>query len=263
MSSILFIDGNFTVPQPASEPVLIAPFAGVKDYLILKQDFVQFGINAVAALSSYQFAPATLNLNYGADFTTANSYPGFFLCSESPLEDIGAGLVKWTRTYCKKPSTRYEATNLYYTFPGYNTAYVSGATTSAVTQRLATPANSNVKLQYDYFLVGTSGANLAAPDYSDELLIPVTTRQRWGYNATNGAFVVGFVDINPPQLWDAGINTFFPGGTNGTYPGGASLTSAAYLALVTAGGTFVAEDSLVSRWQGNIWQRVTKSIVAK
>jgi hypothetical protein len=148
-------------------------------------------------------------------------------------------------------------------FPGYNLAYVAAGNTTGITERLAGDQIASCQLQYDYYLIGASGAGLATPDYSSFLSIPVVSRQRWGYNAFNGAFNIGFVDLTPPMLWDAGLSAIFPNGTTGTYNGGASLTAAAYLALVSAGSTFVAEDSIISRWQGNIFQRVTKNIQAK
>lgn len=282
--SIILIDGNYTVPQPMGEPRLTAPLPGVATQYILQQDFVQYGPNAVSG--GGKFSPLALNTIFGRDFTSNNTplFTNFFLTAESPLEDVGGGLVKWTRTYCVKPATRYEATNLAYTFPGYYQAYTIGASTFSVTGRLPTPLNASCKIQYDYYLIGEAGSGLAPPDCSDFTMIPTINRMRWGYNAFNGAFTIGFVDINPPMLWDAGLSALFANGTNGTIDGstplndaairalitpgglyaqGQSLTTSQYLFMVKEGGLFVAEDSAVSRWQGNIFQRVTKYVVAK
>ncbi len=253
--SLLFVDGDFTKPCPVSAPLLSAPLPGVATDYSLKQEFVQFG-NQVPSLSIYGFSPAPLNLNYGADFLGGNSYEGFFLTSEGELIDVGGGLVKWTRTYCKKPATRYEPSNMSYLFPGIDQAYIMPGTTSPVliTRRLPEPLNSNVNIQYDYFLVGSAGVNLATPDYSSFSSIPPITHQRWAYDAYNGSYHIGLVDIIPPFVWDGGVNDIMPNGT--------SITATAYLAMIAAGSTFVAADSIISRWQGNIIQRITKNIVA-
>ena len=267
MASLILIDGNYTTPQPQGEPVLSAPFPGVPTQYMLRQDFIQYGTYAVQVNPAYQYKPLALNTIYGTDFTGTNSFPSFFLTGESPLEDLGGGLVKWTRTYCSKPATRYEAASLSYLYPGLSPKIFVSGTYDTVTTRLPITKAADVRIKYDYFVIGTGGVNLWTPDYPDFIDIPPNTHQRWGFIAYNGASPIGLIEINPPMLYDQitfnGIN----------YGGGTIPTASAYIALqgslnTTTGiitppvppNLFVAEDSILTRWQGNIFQRATKYI---
>lgn len=267
MSDIVYIDGALTVPSPEGEPRFRQPFAGVAASYILEQDFYQYGPNAVAAMSSYQYKPLALNTVYGADFFTNNSYPNFFLTAEGPLQDMGCGIVKWTRTYCKKPATRFEAASMSYVFPGLTPNFTVGASNYNATLRLPLPKATDVRITFDYFLIGASGANLASPDYADFINIPALTHQRWGYVAKNGAAVVGIVEINPPMLWDvppaiANLELVLPNVTASQYMAlmGTVSSTGQILTPPNPPNFFVAEDSVLTRWQGNIFCRSTKYI---
>jgi hypothetical protein len=268
MGNPLIVDGDYTTPRPQGQPKLSAPFPGVNTEYMLTQDFIQYGPGtSIQPTSGYAYKPLALNTVYGADFTTINSFPNFFLTAEGPLEDLGGGLVKWTRTYCAKPATRYEAASLSYLYPGLTPKITVGGSTDSVTIRSPILKAADVRIEYDYFFIGAAGSNLATPDYADFTDIPPNTHQRWGFVAFNGASPIGLVEINPPILYDQiTFNGIFYGG--GTVP-----TASAYIALMgTLNATtgvitppnppnfFVAEDSVLTRWQGNVFQRATKYI---
>jgi len=100
--STFFEDGDFTEPVTCSLLRKSAPFADVNSFYIAEQDFMQFAVD---------FAPLAL----GTAHPVATSYK---LVSESPLQDIGNGLVRWTRRYAETPDDRFLYEGFAHTFPG-------------------------------------------------------------------------------------------------------------------------------------------------
>lgn len=245
----LYIDGDFTVAKAVSAPEWGHPFPvadsidrygnSIPGYL-LTQDFVQW---------TGAFMPTPLG-------TLHPDWPHYGLVSEDKTADLGGGLAKWKRTYAAVPVSRTEASSMVYQYPGYfnNYAPAGGGATITITQRLPTAFNANVTLTYDYFVIGTSGGTELTADYSTFQGIPTYLHQRWGYNAYNGISIVGFVEINPPMLWNSGSSDAI---LYGTIP-----TTNTYLSWVSAGTLFDSEDSQISRWMGPIFQRVRKQIPA-
>lgn len=225
----IYIDGDYTVPNPVSAPVFSSPLPGVAAQVVLTQVFQQF---------NEWFEPTALNTPYPTDLNP--DYEDFVLCSESERQDIGGAIVSWTRTYAKVPDTRYEGTSMTFNFPGLVGTYTTPGTSSTfnVTLRLSQTLPVTSKMRVDYFLCGTGGS------YSDLSLIPVIQHTRFYLPIMNGVSEVGKQDVT---ILDTA-----------TVP-----TTAEYQAD-QAGGLFdiVAQDSQVTRWMGNIFQRTTLYIPA-
>jgi hypothetical protein len=229
------------------------PFAGDNGEYILEQDFQQF-------LDSF----AKLPLNSRHDV-----YTNYFLVSEGPLADVGGGMVKWTRRYAAVPSTRNDYASLSYNFIGYygKTADIAIAVSLTVPLgRQRFTQSVKARLQNDYFLVditGTIPGSVAS-------VSAITITPALKYYVPPGSIVSSaFIPAYSPgsaQEMNFGTNTDFLWAITGAnpYPGAIIPTRpdrSVYEGWITAGTEIVAEASQVARWEGNIYQRVTKYVL--
>lgn len=130
-------DGDFTVAKAITKPEFIRPLPRVDKAYVLQQDFVQFSVN---------YSPLAFN-------TAHPDYSSYYLVSESPLRDVGLGVVRWTRVYSQVPVTHSEWESF-----GFNVIGITGAfgiNVAVVTGRDRRVFNVNSRVQNDYFLVGT------------------------------------------------------------------------------------------------------------
>ena len=169
-------------------------------------------------------------------------------------------MVQWTRTYCCVPSQRFDGSTISYQFPGL-VVIITGVIVATLRQPITKA--SPCKIQYDYYLVGTGGT------YATFDLIPTIEKTCFTTSNYNGAVFIGFTDVT--TLTPVGGAGGLTQPSTDNYRGG-STGNPPYLTSVVSGpdnstflgGAFpiVAQDSEISRWQGNIYQRVTKLVQA-
>lgn len=218
-------DGGWTSAQTDRASKLSAPIPAINSDYVLEQDYV---------CNRDNFSPLALN-------TAHPDLPTYKLVSESPLQDVGCGAVKWTRTYAQVPASWSEpAGNIAYTFIG-QLPYQFVFTPSSISKSGRLPYSKvvPVRLQRDYFLVGTGGS------YATAELIPLIAEQTYKQlDLISGLPIVSdFVFDSPP------------------YALASIPTLTAYLALV--GSEIVTQASNVTRWMGNIFCRETRYIIAE
>ncbi len=238
-------DGDFTVATAIGPKLRTYPFEGDNTSFYTEQSFCQLFAN---------FASTPLNTQDPDDNLS-------FLVSESALQDMGAGVAQWTRIYSHVPQVRDDYESFAYTFPGWVAAYDStyhspwaSAGVSILPYFPITPPPTLVdpgrvpraavvssKLRHEFFLVGVHGAFVSAS------LVPLLQAKRYIYGDTFGAYGGG--DVPDRVLWDSGNYT--------------SPTTTEYKALITAGTDIVAEDSILRRWKGNIYERTTRYVKAQ
>jgi hypothetical protein len=131
--SIIYADGDLTVATPTGKKRITYPFPDDPTSLYYEQDFMQLFDNYdTLALDTPEFIA----------FGSINA--AVYLTGESPLQDMGGGVAKWTRTYSVIPNSRQEYSNLSWTRPGLSegnlypfvniiSASNSGATTAITT----------------------------------------------------------------------------------------------------------------------------------
>lgn len=231
-----YSDGNFAIAaQDGGENIILA-FEGDPTARLLESHWI---------VDAGSFATTALNTKHP---TNGN----YYLVAETDVQDIGGGLVKWKKTYARVPAKRSEYESFVYTFPGYATKVGSTIQTpfGLLTTLLPTmtdpgriPQARTVqsRLEFEYFLVGTNGTIQSAS------AIPVVRAQRYVYGSAFG-LLTGRDIPDRILLHDATLCT--PDVT--TYQG-----------WVTAGTEIVAEDSVIRRWRGNIYERVTRYVVAQ
>lgn len=236
------------VASACGAPRFSAPFEGDSTVYKIEQDFMQFTVNYSA-----------LALN-----TAHPDYSSYHLVHETALMDMGGGISKWTRVYCAVPATRNDYASLAYSFIGYYGQIASLATDSnfPVVGRARQTRSVTCRVQNDYYLCG-AGGSFATPD-----LIPAIAATKYYVPAgtvvvATGTFVYTYgmgtaADMNngtdTDLIWD-------PAAISGIIPTVPSRTI--YQGWINAGTEIVADGSQLSRWQGNIYQRQTKYVLAK
>ena len=218
--NVIVYDGDFTTASAVRAPVYSSPLPHTNERLILRQEFEQLASS---------FSPEALN-------TAHPDASSFKLVEESDGEAIGGGLIRWTRTYAKVPSTWSEpAGNIAYNFIGL--VGVWGVNVDEVTGRERFTLPVQVKVTREYFLTGTGGS------YTTGLDIPVIQEQRYIY--INEWLPVDYLSDSPP------------------YETPTTPSSSEYAGMVDAGELIVIEPSLIYRWLGQIFVRETRYVRAR
>jgi hypothetical protein len=219
-------DGTFTSASAVGAARKSFPFDGDNSSFIVEQDFM-------IALSS--FSPLALSTAHG-------TYTNAYLVKESPLQDLGGGIVKWTRTYAQIPATRSEYSTFAYTFIGFLGAGIapySQYDIQAGDQRDPFLKVVMSRVYNEYFLCATGQT------YTTPSAIPVINAQSYNFD--------GLPNNKVNYLVDPAINPL----STATEP-----TLPDYRDMVTAGDEIVAEDSTLERWMGNIYVRSTRYVKA-
>jgi hypothetical protein len=213
------VDGDFTVATACSAARKLFPIPGDNTSFIVEQDFMQFFAN---------FTPLALN-------TAHPTFTNAYLVEETPLQDLGGGVARWTRRYAQIPATRDEYETFAYHFIGFEGNFNIGSPLITGRDRFTKVVVS--RIHYEYFLCA------AGQPYEDPGDIPIISEQQ--YLAAPGSDMpVDWLRDSPP------------------FDVPSDPTRAAYEAMIAAGTEIVAEDSRVSRWLGNIYERSTRYVKA-
>lgn len=160
--------------------------------------------------------------------TVGNAY----LIGETDLKPTNvAGVSMWTRRYATIPISRDEGGSIAYQFPGL---------TAASTLRLPFVWTVACRIALSFYLVGPNSS------YATVLALPVIDRQRYYIGGVSG-----------------GVGTDVSSLVSGTFLFPSTPTTETYQSWIGAGTEIVAEASKLTRWQGNIWQRTTKYVIAR
>lgn len=211
------VDGDFTVATACSAARKSFPIPGDNTSFIVEQDFMQFFAN---------FTPLALN-------TAHPTFTNAYLVEETPLQDLGGGVARWTRRYATIPATRDEYETFAYHFIGFYGVWGINVTTVTGRDRFTKTVVS--RLKHEYFLCAT-GQTYETPD-----LIPIIPAQAYEFNG----IATDYLGDSPP------------------FSVASDPSRTEYEAWIAAGTEIVAEDSRVSRWLGNIYERVTRYVVAQ
>jgi hypothetical protein len=225
MADRLIEDGTWNTPQPTGPKVFTYPFEG----------------DDTSAYFDQQYQVKAENFTKAATSSAHGTLAGYYLVGESPTQDVGNGILQWTRRYSKIPSDRNEYEMFGYNFIGY--LGVWGSEEDNVSGRPRRVQNVLSRLAFTYFLVDPALASDDAPNKKYKLVtsIPLLTAQTYKSNGIDA----DFLHNNPP------------------YTSSSTPSRTTYEGWVTGGTEIVVEDSGLRRWQGNIWERVTRYVKAK
>lgn len=213
-------DGDFAVASAAGPAKKSFPIPRDITHYIIEQDFMQ---------AFDDFAPLALNTEHPDDEDA-------FLVEETPLQDMGGGVARWTRRYSTIPAVRDEPVNLSYNFIGYAGQFLVGA--EEVTGRERETRKVVGRAHHEYFLCATGET------YTTPQSIPVLPAQKY-LAVAGGDLHTDWLRDSPPFDLDS------------------SPSRATYEGWVTAGTEFIAEDSNVDPYLGNIYVRVTIYVKAQ
>lgn len=218
-------DGTFTTATLHGPYRRSLPIVGDTTAQIIEQDFqIAYGSFSALALDT-------------AHATVTSAY----LVSETPPSEVGGGILQWTRVYATVPATRSDYESFSYRFPGYlgtlNPPYNQyyGDDPEGRDPLVLTVSS---RIEYKYALCAT-GQTYTTPTAF--------------YNALGVSAQVYSINTND----EARVDYLFDGSPSASDP-----TLTAYQALVTAKTEIVAEDSVMSRYMGNIYQIATRYVVA-
>lgn len=229
----IYTDGDYTAVLFTRLPELSAPIPGINKDYVLKQECAQLEAN----FTSLALNTAYPNTAGGGD----DLYTSYLLVEEGPRQDIGAGVVKWTRTYAKVPDTHYDPCQISFQFPGFLAAGNGLAL-------LRNPFTRSVPgtIEYAYFLAGTNTQSaiqsLETSNFVSEQRF-LWPRPTLDVPLPDEALIVDYIwsSISPEP----------------TVP-----TLETYAAWVSSGtNTIVAQPSQFDRWMGNILRRQVITIL--
>lgn len=144
--SYTFQDGDLSTAQIDGPKRWLRPFDDDFAQVVFEQDYQQF---------EDDFAPLPLD-------TPHDTIKDAYLVSESPLDALGGGVVKWTRTYARIPASRQRFESYSWTVPGigteavYSTVNISSNSSAAGVTTLITSSSStaivgdSVLVSYNY-----------------------------------------------------------------------------------------------------------------
>ena len=266
---ILLSSDNVYVNVPLGEGYNIQPQQPNQASIIAEQNFI---------VAQQAYVPMLLNTRYNMAWCQGweNTYAYLadaILVEEGALEDIGGGFCRIKRTFAVIPPSRSVPETYPYQFPGM--AYNTGAYRPAFVRTVAS------RLQSDFFL-WDAGDN--APQFQ---LFPNGPRldQTTGMNPVGlilqEQHYYGYVTVvgtNGNIISENAVanNIFLPSSAQLTDPSdptdpntGSIPSTAQYLGWVFGESTsnglpaeIVAETSCLKKWRGNIYERVTRFVVA-
>lgn len=221
--SAFFTDGTWTTKEPTGKARIAYPIDGDVATYTIEQDFIQLRAN---------YSAAALNALHSTQVSGGDA--SAYLVEIGPHEDLGQGVIKWTEVYSTKPADRNEYESYAYNFIGYYGVWGTEETTISGRPRFTQSVTS--RLAHKYYIPGVDGGITTAAD------IPIIAAQTYIYGTTTN---------NVDYLADA------PPFSAATVP---SRTT--YEGWVSGGTEIVAEQSIVRRWRGGIYERVTRYVKA-
>jgi hypothetical protein len=199
-----------TTAQADGPPRYSTPMPLSTEVVVLEQDFV---------VVESGYTPPSV----GTAHPSATSY---LLASEGPRTPLGGGVIKFTRTYCKKPTD-------YSTYESYAMAFIQFQTSGGII-RLAANFVVTSRIEHKFYRISASGG-----DYTAVSSIPI-------------------VEKFFPTRDISGQTSYFTIANDDTTP-----TGDAYVADYIDTLEIAAEASQVSHWMGQIWVRKTRYVTAK
>lgn len=182
----------------------------------------------------------------------------FVLVDESALSPIGNGMARWTRTYARLPAERDEFESYVFTYPGMigSTLTFSGGPAITIDAgRESFSTRVTARLHMDFWHVGFSPGIKTPQDIPIiEAFEPVINTGVAGVGLRGfKAALLGSNTVPTAQEYATRMRT-------STVAAPVSPFGFPSFPIVTGAFEIVAEDSVVSVWMGNIWQRVTRYV---
>ena len=233
MSFKIIDDGDFTTAKEAGPTVFDTALLTNNLRYIARQDFMQ---------NFLDFSP----LAFGTFHPTLTDYR---LVRETPLENVGCGVAKWTRVYCIVPDSWSDYRTHSYKFPGFCKDAKGDPRTVADSGEISRAPFTKVvisRIRHDYYLVGPG---LPFPTVGD---IPIINSQQF-YMIGNSTFFVDY--LNDAPVSGTSFETVPSLTTYSSWIGG--MVTGAVGAI---GNEIVAEDSSVEQWMGPIYERITRYV---
>lgn len=235
-----YTDNSMATPRRCSLPVYSSPIPGVSTEYLLDEEWMCLRTG---------FTPLAMDTAHSEDSS-------FYLVGESERKDMGCGVVRWTRSYAKIPSNWTDYESFTYSFIGLapNGWPEPGWAPYQGRYRFTRVVSS--QLLHEYFLCATGQT------YTTPGAVPINEEQKFvlNYGSYSGGnyfsdFLVAAANTYPTLPTTETYATWVSNATAYGWSAGATPSG-------TNPGKMVAEASKLSRWRGNIWERVTRYVLA-
>jgi hypothetical protein len=179
---------------------------------------------------------------------SAGPLGGFYVGgAQASFKAIGGGVVEFKREFATIPASRSEYESFVYPWQLVQWKVEDGTFSASINE---VPTTMMSRVQYDYFVVSGSGTGGGSP---------FTAQNLGGWTSgtpTLGA--IGGMDLPkaPRAMVDSGVfqtSLYFMHGYNDINTVGG----------VAIGTEFLAEDSTMRRWKGNIYERKCRFLIAE
>lgn len=308
-SQVFAVDGDHTVAQPIGVPRISFPFEGdshapsVNQVVLteasnqsgFKYDIQYLGggesnfnrqsfiIEQDFQVAADFFSPLYLNTLYDTVSYAPNYVGSLFLAvavlvGESPTQEIGNGMVRWTRTYASIPWPRNSYESHTFTFPatapasigipahvldlpGFDNQVLLGGSHEFTTDVV-------VRVERQYFMLNNTGAvpDTFSPDIFDPSSPFYIQRKFHVFYGTlinevgsvfASDFKVNFENVNntPFNTASQPSNTIPPLLTADA--GNDADSGVGYVNMIAAGAEICVRESQFRPWRGNIYEKIT------
>jgi len=288
----LLADGDYTIQgrgaQSHGPPRWMAPLP-TNEFVMFEQDHMQL-------LSTWQ--QLVLGMPHASN--PINGY-NYYLIKESDHKPEGP-IIRWTRTWCRIPAAYDEFETFGYKYPALAGFFYDNVTSDQPVAQGLPEARVEITLpvpsrvHHEFFLTTSAifGGTKTGPIYLSAGYIPVTQKTAWYFNIWKGLLVPADTICDGPDalpkpgpyltsstpnrtvyngwctnaanlLWDAtpvpDVTTWQIWGTSKPLPG--QPGNPPPQPDIADHGQLVAEDSRIQRWNGPIWERQTRYVLAK
>lgn len=246
--SLAWSDFGDTLEHTVAKPKFVPAIAGDATNYICTQQYRQL-------LGTY--SPPALNAVH-PDFA------GFYFVGDGEQNPLGGGVVEWTRRWAKVPATHNEFQS--FPCPLIGLFYTAGPVVTT-NGRFAKVLPVTSRMQHDYFLTGSGGT------YTGPGAIPINRGFFFCFQYSTSSIlgslffpttILGTNTVPTVALYQLMIqDALSKSWTAAVQNQLVNVSNGAVQMDVGNNGQIAAEDSRLERWEGNIYKRVTRYVLAQ
>lgn len=230
--ALLWTDGTWTAESAVSGYRTSSPIPGSTEKCIIEQDYVILEANWQATAIGTQLGST-----------------GFYLFEETQREDLGGGIVRWTKRFAKKPTTWTETSSYAYEFPGF--FGITWVEASFVSEDPSIPYGREpftqtvpLTLTHEYYRIG-SGLDYSTTD----ALFTAKGHTAQIYYSQDENYRIKYLCDGPDE--------------GGPYNVSTTPSRTDWDTYITNGTAIYVEDSTIERWLGDIYCITHRSVKAR
>lgn len=247
--ALAYNDFGTTSEVSVEKPKFSQPIVGQAINYIIQQRYRQLGT----------YTPPALN-------TVHPDFAGFFFVGDGDQQPLGGGVQEWIRRWAAVPATHDEPQSYPMTLIGL---FATGGPVTFTTGRLQRTQVVTSRVQHDYFLTGAGATYATANDVPRingmKFLLQISNSSQVGsiYYPTD---ILATNTIPTVSYYQAMMRLALKKSWTGSVVSQTILDADGSVRMSDSpnplGSQFAAEDSRIDRWEGNIFVRTTRYVLA-